>query len=307
MVALILVEEIMASLVTSTVMQRLLSGMVDYAGGFPPAKLELHTAMATYARHHALNQAMLGRFVLPAARLREFTELVSHFTVQSWSLSVVLSTQTEVEIEQIYALQNPAIAIKALEFPVFPADQIDRLCRLVPVGTESFFEIPLHQPLEVYLSALHRAKVFAKIRTGGITPDAIPSIHQLTHFLLACAQYPLPFKATAGLHHLLRGKYRLTYNANSAIAPMHGFLNLAIATVLVYWQKIGQDELAELLGDSVITSFQIQDDHLLWRSQHQQYSLSLAEIQTARQHFFRSFGSCSVQEPLDELAAFLLT
>ena len=50
----------------------LLAGLVDYAGLFPPAALSMDDAVAEYARWRRSPEAwMLGRFVLPAARLAE--------------------------------------------------------------------------------------------------------------------------------------------------------------------------------------------------------------------------------------------
>ena len=50
----------------------LLEGLVDYAGLFPPAALSMEDAVAEYARWRRSPEAwMLGRFVLPAARLRD--------------------------------------------------------------------------------------------------------------------------------------------------------------------------------------------------------------------------------------------
>ncbi|MEZ4387394.1 MAG: hypothetical protein R3D98_07400 [Candidatus Krumholzibacteriia bacterium] len=52
----------------------LLEGLIDYAGLFPPAALDLPTALRRYDAHQRGNDArLLGRFVLPAARLPELT------------------------------------------------------------------------------------------------------------------------------------------------------------------------------------------------------------------------------------------
>ena len=54
-------------------LRALLSGVVDYAGLFPPAGLPLDQAIRNYARYRQGSDAwMLGRFVIPAARLAEF-------------------------------------------------------------------------------------------------------------------------------------------------------------------------------------------------------------------------------------------
>src|SRR5262249_19703803 len=52
----------------------LLTGIVDYAGMFPPAKLPLDEALRNYLRYRTEPDAwMLGRFICPAARLGELT------------------------------------------------------------------------------------------------------------------------------------------------------------------------------------------------------------------------------------------
>src|SRR5437667_12825587 len=50
----------------------LLSGIIDYAGLFPPANLPLEEAIRNYARYRTEPEAwMLGRFICPASRLKE--------------------------------------------------------------------------------------------------------------------------------------------------------------------------------------------------------------------------------------------
>ena len=51
----------------------LLGSLIDYAGLFPPAELPMRAAVARYASSRSGEDAwMLGRFVLPLARLEEF-------------------------------------------------------------------------------------------------------------------------------------------------------------------------------------------------------------------------------------------
>src|SRR5207244_8426599 len=53
-------------------LQALLTGLIDYAGLFPPASLSMEQALANYARYREGEHAwMLGRFVVPAARAAE--------------------------------------------------------------------------------------------------------------------------------------------------------------------------------------------------------------------------------------------
>src|ERR1035441_3077289 len=61
---------------------------------------------------------------------------------------------------------------------------------------------------------------FAKVRTGGLTPDAVPAPAAIANFLRCAAHRRLPFKATAGLHHPLRSLRPLTDAAGSPRAVM---------------------------------------------------------------------------------------
>src|SRR5262245_38924762 len=57
-------------------LRALLGGIIDYAGLFPPAQLPLEEAIRNYARYRTEPESwMLGRFVIPATRLKELAEL----------------------------------------------------------------------------------------------------------------------------------------------------------------------------------------------------------------------------------------
>ncbi|WP_199299954.1 hypothetical protein [Trichocoleus sp. FACHB-262] len=280
-----------------------LSAIVDYAGLFPPAQLSLKAAMANYAQYHASPDAwMLGRFVLPASYLEEFIALLPTFPFAQWPLSIIISQDFEPVLSRVQSLaaHNPAIALQALEFPPLAATEITALDLLPQV--ETFFEIPLDQDLTPYLDVLRHQGASAKIRTGGITAAAFPSAAQLYEFIFACAQAQVSFKATAGLHHPLPGEYPLTYEPESEVTAMPGFLNVALASALVYWQKITLEAALSLLQEQSADQFLLADSAISW-NQHQ---LSLRELAIARKQIFRSFGSCSFVEPLAGLQAMQL-
>ena len=285
-------------------LKRLLASIVDYAGLFPPAKLSMAEAIANYNRYRqSSNCWMLGRFVVPVSRLTELSTFLSRPSlgdklVSPWSLSVILSENWEVELEQIQKINHQdQMAIAALEFKPLPPAEIKRAINYLPNGMESFFEVPLTENSATYLDILQGTKASTKIRTGGLTAQAFPTVERICQFIFTSAEAQVPFKATAGLHHLLPGKYPISYEDKSITTTMQGFVNLSMLTALVYGQQLNQSEALQVLQESSVTSFNFQEDTITWKN----YSLNLDEIQAARQLFFRSFGSCSWQEPIDEL------
>lgn len=204
-----------------TSLQYLLSEIVDYAGLFPPAQLSLPEAMVVYDRAQSCPDSwMLDRFVVPASRVHELVKLLptisnAMHSSKSWSLSVILSQNWQAELEQIHQITETAswhgdpIRIGALEVAPLAPTEIQQVCANLPADIVAFFEIPFNADLDPYLKVLQQTGAAAKLRTGGITPDALPDSIQLSQRILALAKTQIPFKATAGLHHPLRGNYRL--------------------------------------------------------------------------------------------------
>src|SRR5262249_14860292 len=117
---------------------------------------------------------------------------------------------------------------------------------------------------EVPVDGLHevqREGCFAKLRTGGVKPEAIPSVSTVAAFIRASAERRLPFKATAGLHHPIRADYPLTYEANAPRAVMHGFLNVFVAASFA-WH--GEKEIEPILAETDPAAFRF-DNEARWR------------------------------------------
>jgi hypothetical protein len=137
---------------------------------------------------------------------------------------------------------------------------------------------------------------FAKVRTGGLTADAIPSPEAIADFLQSAVRLRLPFKATAGLHHPIRSLRPLTYASDSPSGVMHGFLNVFTAAAFA-WLDAGRDLLIQLLTEEAPSNFDFDDHELRWRG----HRLTTKQIQNARRYFAHSFGSCSFEEPISDL------
>ena len=140
------------------------------------------------------------------------------------------------------------------------------------------------------LGAIEKHGQRAKIRTGGITADAFPAIDNIAGFLRACKAAGVAFKATAGLHHPLRCVKPLTYEPNAPTGTMHGFLNLFLAAAML-------DHADEILAERDPHAFTFDDEKASWRG----HSVTTEELVTMRREFAISFGSCSFEEPINDL------
>lgn len=138
---------------------------------------------------------------------------------------------------------------------------------------------------------------FAKIRTGGLAPEQIPSVPAVAAFICRQARDRRPFKATAGLHHPVRGVYPLTYERDSPRAVMHGFLNVLLAAAFA-WH--GHEDLVEpILAEEDPAQLRFMEELAIWRGSE----LTTGKIVLARCDFIHSFGSCSFEEPVRDLQA----
>jgi hypothetical protein len=136
----------------------------------------------------------------------------------------------------------------------------------------------------------------AKIRTGGVTADAFPSSFDLARFIKICAEEDAPFKATAGLHHPLRSVNRLTYAPDSASAMMHGFLNVFLAAAFAQG-GMDVDRLVELLEEKSPESIQFDSGCATWRDE----MVVRGQLRNSRSLLAIAFGSCSFEEPIEDL------
>ena len=283
----------------------LLGGLVDYAGLFPPAGLGMAAAVAEFARYREGETAfMLGRFVVPATRLDELEPAAAHWaaaTAAPWRLSALVGPAVSAHAEEVSAFRErhrARVTLDAVELAASGRPQLDAALDAVPAGLEVFVEVPIDGDLPALLAALKARGARAKVRTGGVVPEAIPGLAPLARFLAQCAAAGVPFKATAGLHHAVRGEHPLTYEKGAPRATMHGFLNVFAAAAFAH-AGMGASELEGLLEETEGTCFRLGNDGLAWRDRR----IDTAALAAARRDFAVSFGSCSFREPVAELQA----
>lgn len=264
----------------------LLRELCDDAALFPPGNAPLPDALAAHARYRDSEfAALVGPLIFPIPRLAELTERAPG------ALTVMLTAPEGPEtvapaLERAAALDGPTVTgveiaaparLSAAEF--FAA--LDSIAART-AGLEVYVEVPRDDRRPAFLERLAGSPYAAKFRTGGIVAAAYPDERELAAALRSAVATGIPFKATAGLHHAVRNTDPTTG------FEQHGFLNLLLAARLAL---AGADTgaleavLANRNGAAVA-------DELA--------ALSDTEAKAVR-GAFRSFGTCSISDPLTEL------
>jgi hypothetical protein len=295
----------------STIARVLFEEIVDYAGLFPPASLDMPGAVAEFARFREAPESwMLGRFVLPLTRLVEWEKaaapaLDKMAEGEPWRLSVLGDAHQSAPISRRLRDFNSRFLgrayIDSAELKASGPDEVAYAGTLGEDGVAAYVEVPIADDPLPWVEALVRAGARAKVRTGGVTANAFPSAKQLARFIKRCVERRVAFKATAGLHHPLRAEFPLTYDVGAERGTMFGFLNVFLAAALA---RAGAPEadLVPLLEERDPASVKFGDDSVEWRGK----VIDAATIRLARSRVATSFGSCSLREPIDDLKALRL-
>jgi hypothetical protein len=313
-------------------LRALLSGVIDYAGLFPPAQLPLEEAIRNYARYRSGPDAwLLGRFICPAARLAELAPFVEELFPTGPPLTVsvlgrggrtvaefasgVLSDFTnmaafrqrhnerasvdafETRLPDGYHNDEPFSHVEsALGGAVVVMDELTtgRWTEVFP-----FFEASSALLEQFDLEAVARAlnhgfpQAGFKLRCGGVHGRDFPTAEHVARALAAGRRWALPMKFTAGLHHPVRH-----FDAGVQ-TTMHGFLNVFVAGVLADARALDEGQVREVIADEDAGHFAFDDTGLRWKDWH----ATPAEIASARAVLVVAFGSCSFDEPCDDLRA----
>ena len=289
----------------------LLAEIIDYAGLFPPSKLDMGVAVRNFAAYHDHPHAwMLSRFVVPIARLAEFESAANEWFPRDeedepWHISALPGPDLEADIEAAFVFnrkhaEDPEAGlavIDAMEIRANAPEFIDGAMQVIPEQIDPFFEVPWSVDPRGYIAAAVGTGAAMKIRTGGITPDLIPPTDAVARFIHACAAAPIRFKATAGLHHPVRAEQNLTYEDNPPRAVMHGFLNVFIASLLARARKLDEPTIKKILDETDPGAFTMTNEAIAWRD----LDIAPVDADRLRETFAISFGSCSFDEPVEDL------
>lgn len=282
---------------SATLLTGLVTGLVDDAGVFPPERLAMAAALARHAADAAAGSTVLThRFLCPTSRIREALALLG--PGQQLDLAVVADTGLDGMGAVLTALgEDRRVRLAAVELRWAPDDHgggLDRLAALIPVGVRVWVEPGWEPGLPDRLAGLDRdlraagLTGGAKLRCGGVRQDLFPAAAELAAALSACARAGLAWKATAGLHRAVR------YTDPATGLRHHGFLNLLVAA----GRATQRSDLAGILA-----ALETDDAADLVREAQGWDGTTTRRARAA----FVSYGSCSTQEPLAELAALGLT
>ncbi|MGK5743188.1 hypothetical protein [Micromonospora sp. URMC 103] len=274
----------------STQVPALLDGLVDDAAVFPPGSASLPDAVDAHRRHRAAWYAdLVGPLLVPASavldgKLRDLVDpgsavgLIGDTGIAGLPAAMSMLAEDRITVRQV----EVAVAKRGED----PQPGLTELLKRAEAwrGVDVYAEIPLTFGLMGALDALAEARadgapVAAKFRTGGLAAELFPTPPELAAVICACGERDLPFKLTAGLHHAVRH-----FDPETAFLH-HGFVNV-LAAALAATEGAGVQPVADLLTAT-------DPRPLLQRVE--------GRLATPRP-LWVGFGSCSIVEPLTDLA-----
>lgn len=307
--------------------ETLMTGLIDYAGLFPPSKLPMNQAVENYAKYlRSEHEQFLSRFICTVPRL---TELSEHGAVvmpgtyatsgyrenadmqDPWQISAVIIGDLSENLEQIYAFnehhdkeEHGLAMVDVIEMKIASPNDVDEAMDILPAMIAPAFELPPEAIFDGdprgFIAAIAGNQAAAKIRCGGVSPDLFPSTRDIARFMHACNAADVPFKATAGLHHPIRSPHLLTYEPNAPTGMMHGFINVFIAGAMARTIKdIDIETLTKILDETDPDAFLFEELAVRWND----LIVPVEKLALVREHFATSYGSCSFDEPVQDLKA----
>jgi hypothetical protein len=295
-------------------LRALLAHSIDYAGMFPPCSLGLEAALQNQAQYIRSDEAwMLNTFVLSVTQFDPAKQLLPHFDPLHVLQVSALGPKTGNSAAFRDAFEETEAAIRSLAKHNVDLVSVNQLEMWLPQDVDSstlnearsiigdlpvFWETPADRAQETIAllaelnSEMDEPTFGFKLRTGGVTSDAFPTSAHIARALVVPVTHQVPIKFTAGLHHPIR-QYR-----EEVQTKMHGFLNVLGAAILAAEHKWDGKQTAAMLEDESPKSFSFDDEFFAWR----EWKIDIERLNNRRK-FVTSFGSCSFDEPREDLRA----
>ena len=290
-----------------------LDKLIDYAGLFPPSKLEIEPSLKNYAEYiESADKWIMSQFIIPVSRLNEIPADLMEKYSEDFPLNLSLISGDICKdigtVNQFINMNNNSTIFTGYESRIsnlatFSQNLLDvhELRQNQNLNFESFYEVSpndnwMHQMNKAVsiisaFNAEYEAGVGFKLRCGGMEANMFPPAENIAQAILACRDESVSMKFTAGLHHPVR------HYSKSLKTKMYGFFNIFIGGMIAHKFNLETDALTTILMDENSENFTFDDNGLHWRT----YSISSLEIQNYRQESFISYGSCSFNEPREDL------
>jgi hypothetical protein len=304
--------------------------LIDYAGMFPPTELPLDQALRRYLEDRNEGDAwMLGRFVCRIDLLENLAAAVEALPPAEPALRVAAigrgggNTDAYLsgllaDLAAVAALhQRPGARVRVdiveTRLPEFLLTSDDGrhwnafleavsglILRSATPGLRVYHEgsFPVDRPAGWAraiegVSGRRSGTGGIKLRCGGTSASAVPSVEQVAFVLAACGRSGASFKATAGLHHPVR------VLDPSVGTKRHGFLNVFGAALLARQHGLDEKEIHPIIAEEDPSAFRFTSEAFYWKG----LSISVQRIRELRGSAVTSFGSCSFDEPREGLRA----
>lgn len=303
---------------------------IDYAGLFPPANLDLNTSFDNYIKFKKSQyDFMLSGFICPIKLLPELQNLIESKYPEEKDIFVsvladVFVTRNEF-LEKIFdqfkiwssfrnnfkdSVISDSIEIKIPEEVIFEnktedvADFIDVISEGLKnkVGNNIFLFIEGSMKDEwkkniktivegIHLHNLNSNDTGFKLRTGGVKAELFPTAEQIAFSIRECIDRNVKLKCTAGLHHPFR---HYDYELRTF---MHGFINVFFAGIIAFRHNLSIKGMHDILNDENGNNFIFSMNCISWKD----WKICIEEIELARIELMISFGSCSFDDPVDDM------
>lgn len=250
--------------------QALFTALFDDAAIFPPGNVPMFEAVRAHLMSLESSSApFIGPFVCSDARLAELQASLGEDVLQ-----LALTTSTDHYPAAVHTvLTDPRMTLRSVEIATH--DVLVPVAEL-PESATVYLELPWGAQPDLPLGTA------LKLRTGGDTSDAFPTEDQLAHALGYCVGQDIRFKLTAGLHNAIRHTDPVTGFEH------HGFLNVILA-VQSALNDGHEGDLADILANRDAAEIAATVA-----------AISDSDVDRVR-HYFRSFGTCSTSEPINDL------
>lgn len=269
-----------------------LAGFFDDAAVFPPGSAPLDAAVRAHlGRRTSRTGAFTGPLLLGLDQVPEAhwlaVEAARHrglgLSADPLRIGVIVPEGRLHEALELHERAMDGTQVVGLEMKPMMGDWQTGLAAFQQAETSAarYAEFTFMQIAQGALAALQDGNVHLKFRTGGLEARLFPTPQELAEVIAESVRRQVSFKLTAGLHRAVRHTDPATGFTH------HGFLNIALATDAAA-QGAGPEDLREILESEDLMGLAAD-------------ALTLAT--SSWRQWFHSFGTCSIAEPLESLAA----